>query len=50
MLQSTENDTWTKGGQQRTYKKHQQHKTDNTIVQNNIEIVLEYQPKFLNCV
>ena len=50
MLQSTENGTWTKGEQHRTYKKHQQHKPDNTIVQNNIQIVLEYQTTSLNCV
>ena len=41
MLQSPETGTWTKGGQQRTYKK--KHKPDNTIVRNKTQIVLGYQ-------
>ena len=41
---STETDTWTTGGQQRTYKK--QHKSDNTIVRNKTQIVLGYQLKY----
>ena len=51
MLQTTETGTWTTGGQQQTYQKKQQHKTDNAMVQNNTQIVLGYQPKkSLNCV